>query len=1035
LIWFNNVITSVIEVAWVSLLKHAGAVSPKQFMMTLLATISKREFLDPMNRTGILEVPAPFMEAFISKIIPHKGDDSEASEFGQFLLLACEHSCQAGDAANSLFLQMFVRPLCDVKCSSIFTRSKSSWPFNASSGFDDLMKFHSEVSRTLPAFFDSLEPKFSPDLIHQVGGKIIEYWESAVWKLLQNKMEDLARGDSSRFISILPNNSSRTTLLCVYLQAGIKNLFSSGNFDDHGSIGRLGAVWIKMFDTHASSARDLGLNWEDYVQKQSPKEIVSQSFAEQSTALGLRPFCEVLKEVIIQCNKNRNASNYRCVEKANSAASLLITQLFVALASSQGLNDLVKSLPSAGWSRPQIPILLRRVFDQNPTFFEHMLSSSISIPAHSYFDQRLASAESDLRLRGNPETSLYFQVSQTWADIMFNEISNTRKSNSSSASIVRSMCESLFAMCLRPQLASVSCCAAEFSVAVLNEACKRLQPPHRFAVVAEIASIPALLQFLQTCDAVADFDKSKMTLSQQRLIESANSFRSGILYLLLELSENNITEPELKCLEAPADRHSSLDMAGFLRLPGALFPDTDWSGITQRDLLTKLRSHFDTWKADNKRDYTIFCFLSQFFGRSCIPPQVVPIPPLPITPPAVLDGKMLKDLMKNHDDFVKHLSRQYRIFSNTPESRVHDAKQLHPQLKHFCDCSLFKRQFHAELQKFRMKYQIPDNDTTVCAHVTDAVLASIEALFIRPNTTFHELIKLVSTGDDGAVSVNTFSSRTITLEKEVTIIESWFSDASTGAQRVNTERVKSASKILQYRTKVGEASGALKSLHLISSKAIRTMDDALGVNIPGQLMERLHDNTATLADASPLLNEIGHVFAGMEPSALDLIIHIEKAKAALNFLKQQDVSAEFNVKWTNAESRAMGNPFITSVLDKLDAVRKFLKPLYDRRNEMDMAKLAAHLWKFSHAAKIEELKDQLNTVAQQWSNVEWYFHSGDNQATLALLGHFEKSGRFQSMGKGCSDGPAIRFCFRMGEAAEEQYPPPCACLHLQHHTL
>jgi hypothetical protein len=591
-------------------------------------------------------------------------------------------------------------------------------------------------------------------------------------------------------------------------------------------------------------------------------------------------------------------------------------------------------------------------------------------------------------------------------------------------------------MCLRPQLASVSCCAAEFSVAVLNEACNRLQPPHRFAVVAEIASIPALVQFLQTCDAVAESDKSRMTLSQQRLIKSADLFRSGIFYLLVELVEMNITEPELKCLEAPADRHSSLDMAGFLRLPGVLFPDTDWSDITNSDLLTKLRRQFDTWKADNERDYQIFRFLSQFFGRSCIPPQVVPIPPPPITPPAVLDGKMLKELMKNHDDFVKHLSRQYRIFSDIPESRVHDAQHLHPQLKHFCDCSLFKRQFRAELQKFRIKYQIPDNDTTVCAHVTDGVLASIEALFIRPNTTFDELIKLVSSGDDGAVSVNTFSSRTMTLEKEVTIIESWFSDASTGAQRVNTERVKSASKILQYRTKVGEASGALKNLHLISGKAIRTMDEALGVNVPGQLMERLHDNTAMLANASPLLDEIGRVFAGMEPSALDLIIHIEKAKAALNFLKEQDVSAAFEVKWKNAESRAMGNPFINSVLDKLDAVRKFLKPLYDRRNEMDMARLASHLGKFSHAAKIEELKDQLNTVAQQWSNVEWYFHSEDNtQATLALLEHFEKSGRFQSMGKSCSEGPAIRFCYRMGEAAEEQYCFPCACLCLQHHTL
>jgi hypothetical protein len=66
------------------------------------------------------------------------------------------------------------------------------------------------------------------------------------------------------------------------------------------------------------------------------------------------------------------------------------------------------------------------------------------------------------------------------------------------------------------------------------------------------------------------------------------------------------------------------------------------------------------------------------------------------------------------------------------------------------------------------------------------------------------------------------------------------------------------------------------------------------------------------------------------------------------------------------------------------------------------------------------LIDQLNTVAQQWSNVEWYFHSGDNQATLALLGNFRRFGRFQSMGRNCSDGPAIRFCFRMGETLDKQ---------------
>jgi hypothetical protein len=117
----------------------------------------------------------------------------------------------------------------------------------------------------------------------------------------------------------------------------------------------------------------------------------------------------------------------------------------------------------------------------------------------------------------------------------------------------------------------------------------------------------------------------------------------------------------------------------------------------------------------------------------------------------------------------------------------------------------------------------------------------------------------------------------------------------------------------------------------------------------------------------------------------------------------------------------MGNPFITSVLDKLDAVRKFLRPLYTAK--LSMSQLASHFFKFGHVSTIEELKDQLNTVAQQWSSVEWYFHSGDNQATLALLGHFQKSGRFQSMGRGCPEGPSIRFCYRMGEAAVEQYFP------------
>jgi hypothetical protein len=91
----------------------------------------------------------------------------------------------------------------------------------------------------------------------------------------------------------------------------------------------------------------------------------------------------------------------------------------------------------------------------------------------------------------------------------------------------------------------------------------------------------------------------------------------------------------------------------------------------------------------------------------------------------------------------EHISRQH---ANFPGSLVQDAQRLYLQLRHFCDCSLFSRQFHAELQKLRgSNFQIAESDTRVCAHVTAAVLGSIEALFIRPNTTFAELIKLAST--------------------------------------------------------------------------------------------------------------------------------------------------------------------------------------------------------------------------------------------------------------------------------------------------
>ena len=165
------------------------------------------------------------------------------------------------------------------------------------------------------------------------------------------------------------------------------------------------------------------------------------------------------------------------------------------------------------------------------------------------------------------------------------------------------------------------------------------------------------------------------------------------------------------------------------------------------------------------------------------------------------------------------------------------------------------------------------------------------------------------------------------------------------------------------------------------------MDEALGISVRGDaekltLFYRLCDNRTSLAHAPRLLSEIEQVFhfqptpphlQRMEPSVLDILVHVEKAKAAFNFLKKHDVSERvFRVLWTNAESRAMGNPFITSVLDKLNACRHFLQPIY--RSEMDMARLATHLARFKDPAKHHDLLDQLNTVAQQWSSVEWYFY-------------------------------------------------------------
>ena len=125
--------------------------------------------------------------------------------------------------------------------------------------------------------------------------------------------------------------------------------------------------------------------------------------------------------------------------------------------------------------------------------------------------------------------------------------------------------------------------------------------------------------------------------------------------------------------------------------------------------------------------------------------------------------------------------------------------------------------------------------------------------------------------------------------------------------------------------------------------------------------------------------------------------------------------------WNNAESRAMGNNQITKLLDNLKACCNFLQPMY--KTAMNMARLKSHLMPYNDADKRNELIDQLNTVAQQWSNIEWYFHSSDNQATLALLGHFRGTGRFQSMGSNCPDGPAIRFCYRMADEKQQYYLP------------
>jgi hypothetical protein len=1128
-IWFNIVMTSIIEVTFVGLAAYtslpstdSNRLSATDFMLTLLKTVSKREFLNPMKHHGISEVPHAFMEVFLSKMLPSKSE-TEASEFSRFLLLVCEHLCHSGDVnADTPLLHMFLRPLCDLKCQSILTRSSSgAWSRSSSGGFEILLTFHAQVSETAPAFFETLKQK--SDLVNQVASHMMEIWESAVWKVLQNRMSDLAQTyerNVQGFISILPKTVTRTTTMCFFLQAGIKNLFSLEKFDDRVAVERLGNAWIKIFDSHASGANLFKTSWEDYVRMQNRDSV---AISDQSTAFCLRPICETLKEILSHCSQLKNRSgghhNSRNAEKANNVFTILLAQLFWALVSSEEMNTLVSSLTSAQshWNKSHILFLFRRVIEPYSAFFGQMRDVGKSVPAHSVFDQKLVSAEADLRRRMSAQnldvdTSLYSQVCQTWAGMIFNDTLAVRRANMSPPSIVRSLCETLFSMCLQPRLSDISCCAAQFSHAVLTEAANRLVPPHRFAIAAEIATIPTLIEFLKMCNRLLVSDKSRLTPNQQQLVQSADLFTGKIHNLLFEIGDDQITEPELVCLEAPSGRVSSVDMKGFLLLPQQLFPDSDY-GIQHADLLTTLRKRFNAWKDDNDRNHQILNFLSQYFGKACIPPDVHPIPPN--APKSVSDSKMLKDLTTLHGSFVghvnslraherlrAHVSRSTRAQDayslvdlvdagfdaaacrsvgcdlsslkaagfdaaacraagfdlaslkaagfdaaacrsagfdvpsleaarftaadirgcDPPSARSadYDASSLiHSQLKHFCDCTLYSRQFRSELARFRnLNPSIRDNDASICPQISEAVLTYIETLFIQPKTTFEDVIRLVSTADGALTSLN---SRMI--EKEVSIVESWFTNSGGRGAKVDTGRVKSALKILQYRNNVGEASGALKTLHLISNQAIRSMDEALcGVSDerrPGQtLLHKLHDNSTSLVDAPALLSEIERVFHRMDPSALDIIVHVNEARQALNFLRKQDITEKaFTLMWTNAESRAMGNPHITAVLDKLNACRHFLQPIY--KSEMDMARLEAHLSKYKDSSKHRELIDQLNTVAQQWSNVEWYFHSGDNQATLALLGHFQASGRFQSMGRNCPEGPAIRFCFRMGQTATQ----------------
>jgi hypothetical protein len=1014
-VWSSSVVSDVVQMASFNFSRTSSF--PKDFMLDLLKAISQKGILDTMKSHGISEFPAFFLDKFLSKLLPYR-NDQETILFGQFLVVVCEHlSCSDDLYVDNPFLEMFIRPLCDLHCQDILMKKTSGIILDSSAKGRDgsVSKCHTEVFKELLCVYLYLNEKSVSDDVKPAATKISELWESAVLKLFQGSLQVFAQfdetGDPSAFqVSNFSESASQTAIISFSLKAGVRNLFVSEKSDDYGEITRLGATWVRNFDLHVSGFELLKTSGAEYVQTQS---INSVSISDQSSAFCLRPFCDILNEILSQCSQLCCHNTAHNVEKVKSTVTLLLAQLFLALASSKGMCDLVTSFTPSYRHAPQILILLRRIFKKNAFFHGYMIENGLAIPgdpANSVLGRILVIAEAAVcqrveRWKASFESSLYYQVCQTWAGVIFDDTLSLTRGSIPPPSIVCSMCDSLFATSLQHQLSYLSCCASEFSHVVLNEASKVLVPPHRFAAAAKFASNSALIGFLTMCSTLTSSEKSVLSGSQLKVIESVQAFTGNIFNMYFQIADDQITEPELKCLEAPPGLVSSVDMADFIKLPQMLFPDADFE--IQHSVITSLRRRFDTWREDNVISHQIFNFLSHFFGKSSIPVEIQPVPE---KPSSIIDQKMLKELLSLHRQFVRHVNSLRR---HSPGSRAQDVQQLHSQLKHFCDCNLFLRQFHTELQKYPKPH-----DASICASVSEDVLTYIETLFIQPDTTFEQVIGLVYAGS-GALFQN---SRII--EKEVSIIESWFENAGSRDARVDMERVRSALKILQYRNNVGEASGALKNLHVISYQAIKSMDEALGVSVDAQgltLYDRLHDDSISLADTPRLLLEIERVFHNMDPSALDIIVHVERAKAAWHFLRKQDVVGKsFFVLWTNAESRAMGNPFITSVLDKLLACRHFLQPIY--RNEMDMTRLAAHLSKFHDASKHRELIDQLNTVAQQWSNVEWYFYSGDNQATLALLGHFQASGRFQSMGRNCLDGPAIRFCFRISQTAtQEQY--------------